>query len=153
MTDTAEQLEQWTQAIANTLTPETRRNVLRDIARSERRNLQKNITAQRSPDGKQWEPRKPRARDKTGQIKKRKKMFLGMRRVKHLRIVTKPEKAEIGYKGRLARIATVHQLGKIDRVEKGGPLHRYAKRQLLGVTDPDAILEKLITAMEDAAHV
>ncbi len=43
-----------------------RTKMLREVARDVRRIQQQNITAQRSPDGTAWEPRRVTARTKAG---------------------------------------------------------------------------------------
>ena len=40
----------------------------------------------------------------------------------------------IGFMGRVASIARVHQFGLRDKVEKDGPTVKYASRELLGFT-------------------
>ncbi|MNF16366.1 Phage virion morphogenesis family protein [compost metagenome] len=43
----------------------------------------------------------------------------------------------VGFTGRIARIARVHQYGLKDRAEPGAPDVRYDKRELLGFTEVD----------------
>ncbi|CEH52911.1 Phage virion morphogenesis protein (fragment) [Xanthomonas citri pv. citri] len=43
----------------------------------------------------------------------------------------------VGFVGRVSRIAHVHQDGATDRARPGGPMARYEKRVLLGLTAND----------------
>lgn len=43
----------------------------------------------------------------------------------------------IGFAGRVSHIARVHQYGLTDRAERGAPEVRYAKREVLGLSDED----------------
>ena len=64
-------------------------------------------------------------------------MFTKLRTAKYLRIKTTADTAEVGFLGRINRIARVHHYGLRDRVEKGGPQHQYARRELVGITKND----------------
>ena len=57
---------------------------------------------------------------------------------------------DIGFAGRIARIARVHQYGLRDRADKNAPSVQYAKRELLGLTENEmtnitSLLEKHIS--------
>lgn len=127
------------------MAPAGRRKLLTKVIKYLRSSTSKRITAQKNPDGSRWEPRRKRMRDKSGRIRA-KKMMLGMRNRKNLRTKVTADEASIGYTGRPAKIAETHQYGKVDRVVRGGPLHRYAERKLLGVSreDKEAVRDIII---------
>jgi phage virion morphogenesis protein len=132
--------ESWAGHFLAKLEAPARRAALRDIARELRRSQQARIAQQKNPDGTAYEARKPRPkkhlRDKAGRIK-RKAMFAKLRQARYLRTETDAMGLAIGFAGRIARVARVHQLGERDRVAKGGPEYKYPARVLLGFTDDD----------------
>lgn len=144
-------LEDWAGPLLAKLAPAARREAALDIARELRRSQQKRITSQKNPDGSGFVPRKPRAlqgkklRDKAGRIKRR-AMFFRLRSAKLMRIEVDANGLAIGWGGRVARIARVHQEGLESEIEPGGRKHRYAVRQLLGITpaERDMIQDKLL---------
>ncbi|MFD1296430.1 phage virion morphogenesis protein [Lysobacter gummosus] len=56
---------------------------------------------------------------------------------RHLRATSDANGLRVDYAGRVARIARVYQDGGVDRAKRGGALVRYARRQLLGLSDID----------------
>ena len=112
-----------------------RRALARAIAVELRRRQSARIAAQRNPDGTVYEPRKPQLRHKRGGI--RRKMFTRLRMARYMRIETDPNTAIVTFAGTALRIATVHQFGLRDRVNKNGLTAMYAKRELLGFDDGD----------------
>ncbi|MDC8802563.1 phage virion morphogenesis protein [Halomonas pacifica] len=134
--DSLRDLEAWAEPLLARLTPAERRRLARTIATELRRRQRERIAAQRAPDGTPFEPRKPQARRQAGFVR-RQPMFTRIRQAKHLRTKAHPGQAEVGFIGRVARIARIHQLGLRDRVEPGGPVHDYAQRELLGYSDAD----------------
>ena len=64
-------------------------------------------------------------------------MFERIRQAKHLKVQTDADQVAVGFLGRVARIARVHQQGLTDRVSRDGPSVRYERRQLLGFTAED----------------
>ncbi|MES1265216.1 MAG: phage virion morphogenesis protein [Variovorax sp.] len=101
----------------------------------------KRIALQRNPDGSAYEPRKlTKARLQRGGI--RRTMFERMRAARHLKVQPDAEGVSVGFIGRTARIARVHQYGLRDEVQPGGPRHDYAARQLLCLTDIERELIK-----------
>jgi len=131
--DPARVLENWASAQLARLAPAARRRLARKLALEVRRDQQKRIAAQHNPDGSAYIPRKPRAVARSGQIR-RKALFSKLRHARYLRIRTTANMAEIGFKGRAARIARIHHYGLHDRVAKNGPRIRYPRRELLGFT-------------------
>ena len=64
-------------------------------------------------------------------------MFMQLRQAKHLKVSATSSEASVGFKGRTAHIARIHQLGQWGKVGNNGPLHHYPQRVLLGVSDDD----------------
>ncbi|MGE6776340.1 phage virion morphogenesis protein [Vreelandella titanicae] len=135
MSDDLQQLESWLTPLLNKLSPKERRVLAREVARDLRIANRERIKAQTNPDGTPYEPRSE-IRGRSGRIR-RKAMFTKLRTAKYLRIKTTADTAEVGFLGRINRIARVHHYGLRDRVEKGGPQHQYARRELVGITKND----------------
>ena len=128
------EVDAWLAALLAQLEPAARKKMLREVARDVRRIQQANITAQRSPDGTAWEPRRVSARSKKGRI--RRGMFAKLKTAKHLKANASTDEAEIAFTSRAQRIAIVHHYGLSDRVSKKNRLTiKYAKRSLLGIND------------------
>lgn len=147
MSDDLTALEDWATALLAKIAPAGRRKVAQAIATALRTGQQQRIAAQREPDGAPFVPRKPRKdlRGKAGRVK-RQAMFVKLRTRKWLKTRATPEAAEVGFEGRAARIAGVHQRGDMDAVTPGGKRVRYPRRRLLGFTEGDriAIRDRLI---------
>lgn len=149
--DDLEALEDWAGPLLANLTPAGRRKAAMDIGRALRKSQQQRIAAQRNPDGSAMESRKPRAlqgkklRGKAGRIRRR-AMFAKLRTAKLLKLTTDAEGLSIGWVGRVARIARIHQEGRTTEVVPGGPRYKYPIRQLLGITpeERDMIQDKLL---------
>lgn len=136
--DDLDQLEHWAAPLLAKLLPAERRKLARVIGADLRRSQQQRIAAQQNPDGSAYAPRRTqkRLRDKAGAIK-RGAMFAKIRQTKHLKLQTDESQISVGFFGRVARIAQVHQEGHSDRVSRTGPRVRYQRRQLLGFTAQD----------------
>ncbi|WP_193092405.1 phage virion morphogenesis protein [Halomonas colorata] len=135
MSDELQQLDTWLTPLINKLTPKERRVLARNVARDLRIANRERIKTQTSPDGTPFEPR-TQLRGRRGAIR-RKTMFTKLRTAKYLKIKTNADEATVGFMGRVAKIARVHHYGLRDRVEKGGPQHQYARRELIGITSAD----------------
>lgn len=136
MADNLRALEDWAGALLAKLEPGARRQLNQQIGRDLRRSQQQRIAAQLNPDGSAFAPRKPRQlRAKKGRIKR--KMFAKLRQAKHLKVQSSADAIAIGFMGRVARIARVHQYGLRDRPERGQADVQYDRRELLGFTDAD----------------
>ena len=138
-------LEQWAGALLARLEPAARRKVNQQVAQDLRRSQQQRIKAQQSPEGTPYAARKPRKqlREKQGRIKKQKAaMFARLRTSAHLKLNADANQIAVGFLGRVARIARVHQFGLRDTVCKNGPEVQYAERQLLGFSSADRELIK-----------
>ncbi|PMS20195.1 hypothetical protein C0Z18_12265 [Trinickia dabaoshanensis] len=46
----------------------------------------------------------------------------------------------VGFGGRMARLARVHQFGEKATINPGGPEYRYPARVLLGLTDVERVM-------------
>ena len=138
------QLDNWLTPLIENLSAKERRVLAREVARDLRIANRERIKAQTNPDGTPYEPRS-QLHGRRGRIR-RKAMFTGLRTAKYLRIKTTADEAAVGFLGRVARIARVHHYGLRDRVEKGGPQHQYARRELIGITakDADRIAESVL---------
>lgn len=140
MSDDLKSLEQWASALLAKLQPAQRNAVNRKIAQDLRRSQAQRIAAQRDPDGTSYTPRKARKdlRGKTGRIKRqRAAMFAKLRLQKSLKIQPDANQIAVGFFGRVARIARVHQEGLPDQVSKKGPQYQYPSRKLLGFSEAD----------------
>lgn len=135
MSDDLQQLESWLTPLINKLSPKERRELARNVARDLRLANRERIKAQTSPDGTPFEPR-TQLRGRRGQLRRR-TMFNKLRTAKYLKIKTTADEATVGFMGRVNRIARVHHYGLRDRVEKSGPYHQYARRELVGITPAD----------------
>lgn len=131
MTENLRALEEWAGLLLTKLSPGERRKIGTTIGRELRRSQQQRITAQRNPDGTGYKARKPRQlRGKVGRVKRQ--MFVKLRQAKYLRLRSTPNAVAIGFFGRLARIARVHQFGLKDRPARGQSDVQYDRRELLG---------------------
>lgn len=139
-TDDLHALELWAGALLAKLEPAQRRAVNRKVAQALRRSQSQRITAQRQPDGANFTSRKERKdlRGKQGRIKRRRQnMFNKIRTARYLQIEATENQIAVGYFGRIAQIARVHQYGLKDRVEKNGPEYKYPARVLLGLNESE----------------
>ncbi|MGJ8526860.1 hypothetical protein LMG33818_002623 [Halomonadaceae bacterium LMG 33818] len=136
-------LENWTAPLIARLSPSSRRALTRKIAIEVRREQRDRIKTQHAPDGTSYTPRA--GAQKRGDIKRR-AMFSKIRTARFMKTTTSPNRATIGYTGRNARIATVHQKGLMDYVSKKSQVKiRYPSRPLLGVSRKTrTIVEKAV---------
>ncbi|WP_370420309.1 phage virion morphogenesis protein [Pantoea vagans] len=124
------EVDTWLAALLSQLEPAARKKMLREVARDVRRIQQANITAQRSPDGTAWEPRRVSARSKKGRI--RRGMFAKLKTAKYLKAQAGADAAEVSFIPAVQKLARVHHYGLRDRVSRRGPVVKYAERPLLG---------------------
>lgn len=145
-------IEDWAGALLAKLEPAARRQAALDIGRELRRSQQARIASQRNPDGSAFDPRKPRVdlkakklREKAGRIKRR-AMFAKLRTARFFKVETDSAGLSIGFAGRIARLARIHQEGQQSEVAPGGPVYQYPVRQLLGFSqaERDMIRDKLL---------
>lgn len=136
MTDNLNALEDWAGLLLAKLSPGERRKLGTTIGRDLRRSQQQRIATQHNPDGTPYASRKPRQiRGKAGRIKRQ--MFARLRQAKYLRLQSTPNTIAIGFAGRVARIARVHQYGLRDRPGRGQADVQYERRELLGFSETD----------------
>jgi phage virion morphogenesis protein len=143
MSDDLSTLQAWAGALLAQLQPGQRRVITRKIAQDLRRSQAQRIASQQAPDGAPYANRKQRKnlRGKKGRIKRQKAaMFEKIRTQKNLKIEQDENQLSVGFFGRVARIARVHQEGLTDKVAKKGPEYRYPARPLLGFSNADQAL-------------
>lgn len=141
-TDELSRLESWAEPLLAKLQPAERRQLARTLATALRRSQQQRIARQENPDGSAYAPRKMQQRQ--GRIK-RKKMFVKLRQARHMKAIGDAGNVTVGFAGRIARIARIHQKGLEDRVSPGGPNVNYQQRVLLGYSASDLeLIEELL---------
>lgn len=138
MANNLEALETWAAVLLDRLEPGERSKLARSIGQKLRRSQQKRVMAQENPDGSKYAPRKHRnLRGKQGRVKRKLAMFKKLRTASYLKVRGDRNAVTVGFTGRIARIARVHQYGLKDRADRGAPDFQYAKREVLGFTDAD----------------
>ncbi|XMB47216.1 phage virion morphogenesis protein [Pseudomonas fluorescens] len=148
MASNLEALEDWAGVLLARLEPGERSKLARIIGQELRRSQQKRVVAQQNPDGSKFAPRKQRnLRGKQGRIRRKLAMFKKLRTASYLKVRGDSNAVTVGFTGRIARIARVHQYGLKDRAESGAPDVRYEQREVLGFTeaDIDLIRDSLLT--------
>jgi phage virion morphogenesis protein len=138
MTNRLEAPEDWAAGLLGQLEPASRNKLARRLGQALRRSQQQRIIAQRNPDGSKYVPRKQRnLRGKYGRVKRKVQMFQQLRTANFLKVRGDGSAIRVGFTGRIARIARVHQYGLKDRPERGTPDVKYDQREVLGFTDTD----------------
>ncbi len=142
--DDLTRLENWVEPLLQQITPAARKRLAKKSGTALRQSQQQRIKSQQNPDGTRFAPR--RTQQKKGSIK-RKAMFIKLKRAKYFKVKASADKLSVGFFGRVARIANVHQQGLRDKAHKNAQSIRYKKRKLLGFTDrdKDLILDSLLT--------
>ncbi|MBK4111718.1 phage virion morphogenesis protein [Cronobacter sakazakii] len=131
--DDLQRVDDWLAALLANLEPAARNRMMRQLAQELRRRQQQNIRLQRNPDGSSYEPRRVTARSKKGRIKRQ--MFAKLRITKYLKTAASSDSASVQFDGSVQRIARVHHYGLRERINRNGPIVRYASRNLLGFND------------------
>lgn len=147
MANNLEALETWAAVLLERLEPGERSKLARSIGQDLRRSQQKRVMAQENPDGSKYAPRKHRdLRGKQGRVRRKLAMFKKLRTASYLKVRGDSNGAAVGFTGRVARIARVHQYGLKDRAERAAPDVRYDRRELLGFTgaELDLIRQSLL---------
>lgn len=138
MSDNLEALEDWAGGLLSQLEPAARNKLARELGQALRRSQQQRIAAQRNPDGSKYVPRKQRdLRGKQNRVKRKAQMFQKLRTASHMKVKGDANAVAVGFTGRVARIARVHQYGLKDRAKPGAPDVSYKQRALLGLTESD----------------
>lgn len=152
MSEGLERIEQLATALLRNVEAPARRKLLRTIARDIRKSQSGRILAQQNPDGTPYDPRRQqatRARAKKGRIRKQ-VMFRKLRMAKHLKAGASDTEAWVGFGGRVARIARVHQEGLADSPAPGAKKVRYARRVLIGLTgeEQERVMDLLLGSLD-----
>lgn len=153
MANDLDALEEWAGALLQKLEPAARSKLTRSLAQQLRRSQQQRVKQQRNPDGSVYAARKPRdLKGKKGRIKRQAKMFQKLPRASHLKAKGDGQSITLGFTGRVARIARVHQYGLKDRAEANAPEVRYVQREVLGFTaiDVSSIRNELISHLTNS---
>lgn len=138
MTNRLLALEDWAAGLLGQLEPESRNRLARSLGQALRSSQQQRIIDQQNPDGSKYAPRKQRnLRGKQGRVKRKVKMFQKLRTANFLKVQGDGNAITVGFTGRIARIARVHQFGLKDRPERGAPDVKYDQREVLGFADAD----------------
>ena len=153
MSDDLRQLETWVAPLIAKLSGEGRRSLARVIGTGLRASQQARIAAQIAPDGTPFAARKATTiRDRGGKIRKRKAaMFPKLRMARYLKVTPTAQGVTVGFTGRTANIARVHQEGLNDRPSPNAREVRYARRQLLGFSEADRemVRDALVEYLKD----
>lgn len=150
MANSLEALEDWAGVLLSKLEPAARSKLARSLAQKLRRSQQQRIKQQHNPDGSPYSARKPRElRGKQGRVKRQAKMFQKLPKTSYLKAKGDGQAITVGFTGRVARIARVHQYGLKDRAEANAPEVRYKQREVLGFTesDLDLIRDELLLSL------
>ncbi|WP_282410071.1 phage virion morphogenesis protein [Pseudomonas sp. PS02303] len=138
MTNQLEALEYWAAGLLKQLEPESRNRLAQNLGRALRKSQQQRISTQRNRDGSKYAPRKRRnLRDLQGRVRRKVHMFRRLRTVRFLKTQSNGNTLSIGFTGRNARIAKVHQYGLNGRAERGAPDVKYEQREVLGFKKAD----------------
>lgn len=138
MSNNLEALETWAAPLLRKIEPAERGKLARSLAQQLRRNQQQRVKGQANPDGTKYAPRKKRdLRGKQGRIRRKLEIFQKLSKVAYLKAKGDGSSISVGFTGRVARIAGVHQYGLTDRAERGAPKIKYERREVLGFTDSD----------------
>lgn len=130
------QLPKYTNDILQKMSAGERAKLSRHIGKDLRNSQKQRITLQKNADGSAYEPRKKRLRDRM-KSKVRNKMFNKIKSLTYLKVMTNADSINIGFSGRIARIARVHQYGLRDKAAKNAKQVKYSKRELLGLSSND----------------
>ena len=132
--DDLRRLETWVEPLLAQITPAARTRLAKQIGTALRKSQQQRIKDQQNPGATLYAKR--RLQQKKGAIK-RKALFVKLKRNKYLKVKARADRLSVGFFGRVARIANVHQQGLRDKAYKNAQSIRYKKRVLLGFTDRD----------------
>ncbi len=135
MSTKLETLVDWAAGLLGQLEPSARNQLARSLGQALRRSQQERVIAQQNPDGTKYAPRKQRnLRGKQGRVKRKLRMFQKLPAAKFLKVQADSNTISIGFTGRIARIARIHQYGLQDRPERDAPAIKYEQRRLIGLS-------------------
>ncbi|EAR5802908.1 phage virion morphogenesis protein [Salmonella enterica] len=144
MSDDLLQLHRWADGLLAKLSPASRTQLAREIARRLRQSQSSQIAAQKNPDGSPFAPRRPQLRGQKGKI--RRQMFRKLRTMRYMKGKGDGQGATISFLSSVRHMVAVHQYGLRDRVNRYGLEVDYPQRQLLGFSSTDMQqIEDLIT--------
>lgn len=135
------ELANWAGPLIQQLDAKQRSRLMRELIHYVRKQNQKRIKDQVSPDGDKFSPRKHT--EYQGKIK-RGAMFTKLRLARFMRTSTTPQSAAINILGRSGRIAAEHHYGLRGKVNNRGVEYTYPERKLLGFSSED---REAITSM------
>ncbi|OIT10923.1 phage virion morphogenesis protein [Ralstonia solanacearum] len=144
-------MEAWLAGMLTKLDAPARRTLARAVAVELRRRQAARIAEQRNPDCSPYVPRKPQLRHRAGRI--RRAMFMRLRLARYIRTEADANSAVVTFAGSAQRIATVHQFGLRDRVNKAGLTAQYPARELLGISDSDIAAIADLVMRSDLANL
>lgn len=123
-------------ALIRNLSPQSRKEMARTIAKKLRASQQQNIKRQQAPDGTPYKPRKEQPiRGKKGRVKH--EMFAKLRTAKYMKARATTNEAVVEFAGKVQRMVRVHHYGLRDRPSKKGKEVTYESRPLMGLSDED----------------
>jgi len=125
-------LDHWLDQIALRLEPTQRRELMRRLAQGLRVRTRDRIKQQRDPDGHRFIPRK---RNQIGNKKRQGALFQKIGR--ELKTEYSADHAAIGFSGRTATVAEVHQEGKTIKPSHYAKATNYPIRALVGFSQDD----------------
>lgn len=141
-------LESWVSTALAQLAPAARKKLFREIGTELRRRTRTRMARQTGPDGEAWPAR---ARDAGRKVRSKVKMMQGLRETRRLLLNADPQGLELGWAGTTARIASVHQEGDTDYVDRSQSTQqvRYPIRRLIGLPadDVDFVRTRLLDAL------
>lgn len=125
-------LEHWLDQIALRLEPTKRRELMRRLAQGLRVRTRDRIKQQRDPDGHRFIPRK---RNQIGNKKRQGALFQNIG--KQIKTEYSADHAAVGFGGRTATVAEVHQQGKTIKPSRYAKATNYPIRELVGFSKDD----------------
>mgnify|MGYP003742984295 CR=1 FL=1 len=125
-------LNHWLDQIALRLEPGQRRELMRRLAQGLRVRHRDRIKQQRDPDGYRFIPRK---RNHIGRIKRQGALFQNIG--KQLKTEYSSDHAAVGFGGRTAFVAKVHQEGKTIKPSRYAKATIYPIRETVGFSQDD----------------
>lgn len=125
-------LDHWLDQIALRLEPTQRRELMRHLAQGLRVRTRDRIKQQRDPDGHRFIPRK---RNQIGNKKRQGALFQNIG--KQIKTEYSANHAAVGFGGRTAIVAEVHQQGKTIKPSHYAKPTNYSIRELVGFSKDD----------------
>lgn len=127
----------WLQPLLQRLSPQAQAQMMRRVAIELRKRNQQRTRSQVDTEGQPFVPRK----SGDGQP-----MFRELTLARYFKTKATTNTAQVGFAGSASRIASVHNIGRTDVVNKArGLRYAYPRRQLLGISEEDqAFLQEVI---------